>query len=40
MAQDKQIGMIVGYDEVETEARNAIWDACDLCFDSIQKRNL
>lgn len=34
------MGMIVGYNEVETEARNAIWDACDLGFDSNQKRNL
>lgn len=32
------LGMIVGYDEVETEARNAIWDACDLGFDASQKR--
>lgn len=34
------IGMIVGYDEVETEARYAIWDACDLGFDASQKRKL
>lgn len=32
------LGMIVGYDEVETEARNAIWDACDLDFEESQKR--
>jgi hypothetical protein len=34
------MGVIVGYDEVETEARNAIWNACKLGFDSNQKRNL
>lgn len=26
------LGMIVGYDEVETEARYAIWQACELAF--------
>lgn len=34
------LGMIVGYGEVETEARHAIWDACDLGFYASQKRNL
>ena len=32
------LGMIVGHDEVETEARHAIWDACDLAFDAGQLR--
>lgn len=34
------LGMIVGYDEVETEARRAIWEACDREFDSTQKRGV
>ena len=32
------LGMIVGHDEVETEARYAIWEACKSAFLPDQKR--
>ncbi|NHZ99093.1 hypothetical protein [Massilia sp. CCM 8734] len=36
LANGPILGMIVGYDEVETEARYMIWNAADLYFDKRQ----